>query len=371
MVYAKNSSRQDSKMQHLHMFLILCAALFTPAASFIAPNGCSVDVSSARIENAKSTTQLNVLPCPLPALFAGSIAGAVGVGVAFPLDTVKTRAQVMATEQDPIQDYAMVDSKSGTMALPPPTQQQVGNSMAEVAEYILKTEGINGFFGGVQTSMVGQAIIKAVVFAVNAYMLEYFQVSHMFEGNANLQLLTAAATAGFVTSFLAAPVDRIKVLMQAGGGTYEGREDAAFQAVLSTEGWKGLLGRGLFCTMLREVPAYSLYFGVYGALMNWSVMADQLGPAAPIIFGATAGCACWLPIYPIDVVKTFIQNTEGGVGEHGDGLSLIQVASGLYQDHGFGVFWDGLAPRLLRQAVNHATTFALYEVLLNDVFLKI
>lgn len=349
------------------MFCLLSIALFSPAIAF-GLDGLPVGGLS-QFSNVRTSTQLNVLPCPLPALFAGSIAGAVGVGVAFPLDTVKTRAQVMATERKPSQDFIVVDPASGTMSLPPP--QPVGNSMAEVADYILKTEGVGGFFGGVQTSMVGQAIIKAVVFAVNAYMLEYLQTVNMFDGNTHLQLLYAAATAGFITSFLAAPVDRIKVLMQAGGSTYEGREDQAFQAVLKTEGWKGLLGRGLFCTMLREVPAYSLYFGVYGALMNWSAMADQLGPAAPMLFGATAGCACWLPIYPIDVVKTFIQNTEGGDKDHGHDMSLIQVASELHQDHGIGVFWDGLAPRLLRQAVNHATTFALYEALLNDVFLKI
>jgi hypothetical protein len=367
MAYYLISMNRASKMCRMNMFLLLSILLFSSAVAF-APNAV-VAGDSSRLRNDKTSTQLNILPCPFPALFAGSIAGALGVGVAFPLDTVKTRAQVMATDRKPFEDFVAVDPASGTLALPPP--QPVGNSMTDVADYIFKTEGVGGFFGGVETSMVGQGIIKAVVFAVNAYMIEYLQAVNMFDGNTNLQLLYAAATAGFVTSFLAAPVDRIKVLMQAGGSTYEGRADQAFQAVLKTEGWKGLMGRGLFCTMLREIPAYSLYFGVYGALMNWSMMTDQLGPAAPLLYGATAGCLCWLPIYPIDVVKTFIQNTEGGGSEHGEGLSLIQVASELYQDHGIGVFWDGLAPRLLRQAVNHATTFALYEVLMNDVFLKI
>jgi solute carrier family 25 carnitine/acylcarnitine transporter 20/29 len=345
---------------------LLCAS-FLPSSLALITN--TIDGSN-HFSRKLNRFQLSALPCPLPALFAGSIAGAVGVGVAYPLDTLKTRTQVMSTGRKQTTDFLVGDSSSpvGALALPNPP---LGNNMAEVADYILQTEGVDGFFAGVQTSMIGQAIIKAVVFAANAYMVELLQGNGAFDGNTNLQLLFAAASAGFIASFLAAPVDRIKVLMQAGGSTYQGRDDQAFQAVLKTEGWKGLLGRGLFCTMLREIPAYSLYFGVYGTLINWNQGTENLGPWAPLLFGATAGCACWLPIYPIDVVKTFIQNTEGNGPDQANETSIIQVATELYQIHGFGVFWDGLAPRLLRQAVNHATTFALYERLLNEVFLKI
>jgi hypothetical protein len=187
-------------MCRMNMFLLLSILLFSSAVAF-APNAV-VAGDSSRLRNDKTSTRLNILPCPFPALFAGSIAGALGVGVAFPLDTVKTRAQVMATDRKPFEDFVAVDPASGTLALPPP--QPVGNSMTDVADYIFKTEGVGGFFGGVETSMVGQGIIKAVVFAVNAYMIEYLQAVNMFDGNTNLQLLYAAATAGFVTSFLAA-----------------------------------------------------------------------------------------------------------------------------------------------------------------------
>ncbi|CAJ1946018.1 unnamed protein product [Cylindrotheca closterium] len=358
----------------LSLVLVFCA---DPVVGFtnspVASNNAIGRSSTIPSRLTSTTTELHLLlPSPFPALFSGSIAGAIGVGVAYPLDTIKTRAQVMASEKPsynkaPQAAAAASAGSAATLVLAPPPP--AGSSMMDVAQYILRTEGPAGFFAGVQTSMVGQAIIKAVVFAVNAYMLEYLHASQALDGNTNLQLLTAAATAGFVTSFLAAPVDRIKVLLQAGNNSYEGRDDQALQAVLSTEGWKGLLGRGLLCTMLREIPAYSLYFGVYGALMHDPFLTEQLGAAAPLVFGATAGCACWIPIYPIDVVKTVIQNTEGSVaGTKQQQLSLVQVASKLYQEHGVGVFWDGLAPRLLRQAVNHATTFSLYEILLHEVF---
>jgi solute carrier family 25 carnitine/acylcarnitine transporter 20/29 len=76
-----------------------------------------------------------------------------------------------------------------------------------------------------------------------------------------------------------------------------------------------------------------------------------------------AGVSCWIPIYPIDVVKTVIQNTQGEDKEQG----FLQVASELYENHGPGVFYDGIAPRLLRQAVNHAVTFGVYDALYHNL----
>jgi solute carrier family 25 carnitine/acylcarnitine transporter 20/29 len=51
---------------------------------------------------------------------AGSVAGAIGVGVAFPLDTLKTKAQVLGPET---------------------------NGMVQTVKLIWNTEGMAGFFG--------------------------------------------------------------------------------------------------------------------------------------------------------------------------------------------------------------------------------
>jgi solute carrier family 25 carnitine/acylcarnitine transporter 20/29 len=153
--------------------------------------------------------------------------------------------------------------------------------------------------------------------------------------------------------------------MQASGAqNYDNQEHACVQAVLQQEGWSGLLGRGLLCTMLREIPAYALYFSVYGSLMQTDWLASaSVQQLAPGLYGAVAGCACWLPIYPIDVIKTAVQNTEGGSDGSAE-RSPWQVATEIYATAGPAAFWDGIAPRLLRQAVNHAVTFSVYESIL-------
>jgi hypothetical protein len=57
-------------------------------------------------------------------ILAGSVAGAIGVGVAFPLDTLKTKAQVIG-----------------------------GGSMLQTIAKVYRQEGIAGFFGGVKGMM--------------------------------------------------------------------------------------------------------------------------------------------------------------------------------------------------------------------------
>jgi solute carrier family 25 carnitine/acylcarnitine transporter 20/29 len=55
-------------------------------------------------------------------------------------------------------------------------------------------------------------------------------------------------------------------------------------------------------------------------------------------------------------VKTIVQNTEG------DPISSIQVVKDLYASGGLGAFFDGLTPKMLRAAVNHAVTFWVYDL---------
>ena len=88
-------------------------------------------------------------------------------------------------------------------------------------------------------------------------------------------------------------------------------------------------------------------------------MAASLGSVAPLVCGAISGCACWIPVYPVDVVKTLVQNTEGGSSD-----SALDVAVQLYQNEGISAFFNGLTPKMLRASVNHAVTFWVYDLMM-------
>ena len=64
-------------------------------------------------------------------------------------------------------------------------------------------------------------------------------------------------------------------------------------------------------------------------------------------------------MYPIDVVKTLVQNSDGS-----DDISGLIVAKQLFEERGIRGFFDGLTPKMLRAAVNHSVTFYVYDIML-------
>lgn len=242
--------------------------------------------------------------------------------------------------------------------------------------------------------MIGQAILKSVAFTTNTMTLKILK-RYIPNGSSISLLIMAATISGFVTSFLTVPFERIKVLMQAqqrqehqttdytteqqhdnnnnnniNTKRYYKNEIECLYAILRNEGLKGLMLRGLGPTLAREVPSFVIYFVVYALFIKSQIITGKL---ASLVGGALAGCICWIPVYPIDIVKTIVQNTDGNnksnnnsnnMGDHdNNNTSTWTIIQQLYQTGGVGAFFDGLTPKLLRAAINHAVTFFLYDTI--------
>lgn len=214
---------------------------------------------------------------------------------------------------------------------------------------VLEQEGIEGFYSGVSSTMLGQALIKGVVFLT-------YDVAKRWLPATPWGLSLAACVSGAFGGLVCTPVERVKVVMQAGSaGDYRGGPDCLKQ-ILAEDGFDGLMTRGLGATLLREIPAYFFYFSAYEVAC--ATLGGLVAPGLlPLIGGAAAGAASWIPVYPVDVVKTALQSEVGNAG----GGSAISVAKSLYSQGGVAVFWDGITPKLLRAVVNHAVTFAVFE----------
>jgi hypothetical protein len=139
------------------------------------------------------------------------------------------------------------------------------------------------------------------------------------------------------------------------------------KAVLQSEGWVGLLTRGFGPTLAIALPANAIYFLVYGLLMQ-TAMKDSIGIWASVVAGAAAGMACWIPIYPIDVIKTRMQNTKGGKADTISGglsVSAWDIAIIMYSTEGIGSFFRGIELQLFRAAVSNGVTFWIYDLIMN------
>ena len=350
---------------------------------------------------------LSAVPAEV-SLLAGMVGGAIGVGVAYPLDTVKVKTQAFAETAAPGEK------------LP---------SVWALARRVLDEEGPAAFYSGVSSTMLGQALIKGVVFwsyeATKTLVVDLLSAGGSVGVDAAALsagwLFFAACVSGAVGSFVVTPVERVKCVMQASSGgaieSPEGEEGESgtflaasppvsssqpsysngsssseqqqqqqqqqqqvvrfsspvdcVREIVRTDGWGGLMTRGLGPTLLREVPAYGFYFLAYESTKDalLALLQQQQNPAAaaaaqaawwvPMLGGAAAGVASWVPVYPVDVVKTNVQVSADGGRREG----ALDVAKRLYGSGGVAVFWEGLGPKVARAIVNHATTFVVFEQL--------
>ena len=69
--------------------------------------------------------------------------------------------------------------------------------------------------------------------------------------------------------------------------------------------------RGFLPTLLREVPAFSVYFASYELMTRGE---EQVPTWRLLLAGGMAGTASWVLTYPVDVIKSRVQAD----GLHGD-----------------------------------------------------
>jgi len=105
--------------------------------------------------------------------------------------------------------------------------------------------------------MLGQALIKSIAFSANAFALKLLLLQAHSLNPTLTQLCIAGSFSGFVASFVVNPIERIKVLMQADqNGLYRSEVHCA-QEIISSDGFTGLVTRGLDATILREVRLFA------------------------------------------------------------------------------------------------------------------
>mmetsp|Transcript_11013 Transcript_11013/g.22427 ORF Transcript_11013/g.22427 Transcript_11013/m.22427 type:complete len:377 (+) Transcript_11013:167-1297(+) len=324
---------------------------FVPAIQL---RGGTSETSSMKLSVDASTAMASLL--------AGSIGGAIGVGASYPFDTLSTKAQVSTGREE--------------------NHLGFGRNFIK----IWKSEGIGGFFDGVLITMIGQAIIKAIQFATNEFTFLWLEKNSSIKSTI-IKMGTAGIVSGLVSSFVVSPVELVKVRMQSQNKQALKKKDDGYKNensfetpkiyrneiecarwLIKTEGWCALFSHGLWITIIREIPSFAIYFVVYGMLAK-SSMAAALGEhMAPLIFGAIAGWAMWIPTYPIDIVKTIEQVQTPKNGQKGKGmLTSGQITAKLYRAGGVMAFFDGLEPKLARAAIKHAVTFWVYEIVMSFI----
>ncbi|KAF1942541.1 mitochondrial carrier [Clathrospora elynae] len=282
----------------------------------------------------------------LRALAAGGVGGICAVVVGHPFDLVKVRMQT--------------------------AEKGVYSGAMDVVRKTVAKEGLaRGLYAGVSAPLVG----VTPMFAVSFWGYDVGkQLVSSFSTVDNKQFSVAqVSAAGFFSAIpmtiITAPFERVKVLLQIQGQKqlapgekprYAGGVDVVRQ--LYKEGGVRSVFRGSAMTLARDGPGSAFYFATYETVKRKLTPKDpvtgQPGPLsmpAVMAAGGAAGIAMWIPVFPIDTIKSRLQSAEGQPTISGT-IKRIHASGGLK------AFFPGIGPAMARAVPANAATFAGVEL---------
>ncbi|CAI6089773.1 hypothetical protein V2G26_006791 [Clonostachys chloroleuca] len=289
----------------------------------------------------------NALASQIRSLGAGAFGGVCSVIVGHPFDLVKVRLQT--------------------------AERGVYSSAMDVVRKSVARDGLRrGLYAGVSAPLVGVTPMFAVSFW--GYDLGKQIVSGLTTVGPDGFTIGQISAAGFFSAVpmtaITAPFERVKVILQvqdqkqlAPGEKpkYSGGLDVVRQ--LYREGGLRSVFRGSAATLARDGPGSAAYFAAYELIKRRLSPKDpatgrptgELSLTAVTCAGAAAGVAMWIPVFPVDTVKSRLQTAEGNV-------TIGGVVRELYGKGGFKAFFPGFGPALTRAVPANAATFLGVEL---------
>ena len=170
-------------------------------------------------------------------------------------------------------------------------------------------------------------------------------------------------------TLITAPFERVKVLLQIQGQKqlapgekpkYSGGVDVVRQ--LYKEGGIKSVFRGSAMTLARDGPGSAAYFATYEYVKRKMTPKDPDGKAqgelsltAVMVAGGAAGVAMWIPVFPVDTIKSRLQSAEGRP-------TIGGTIKGLHANGGLKAFFPGFGPAMARAVPANAATFLGVEL---------
>jgi len=261
---------------------------------------------------------------------AGFASGSCSIAAGQPFDTVKVRMQT----QTPRLFRSTLHCFSDT----------------------IQVEGWRALCKGMLSPLLTASAINALLFPSFNFALGQFNVRDA-ESASTAQLLAAGGFAGIAQCIIATPSELVKCKLQINTGQYRGNMDC-LQKVVAAEGPRGLY-KGNLATMLREGPAFAIWFTVYHRVVKMIDASDEPAWWASAMAGAVTGVATWTSIYPVDVVKSMVQTLPEGAKASERNLAFI--VRQMVKKGGVRSLYAGLGATLMRSLPVNVVTFPVYE----------
>uniref|UniRef100_A0A2P2NY42 Uncharacterized protein MANES_08G096000 n=1 Tax=Rhizophora mucronata TaxID=61149 RepID=A0A2P2NY42_RHIMU len=271
-------------------------------------------------------------------MIAGSFAGLVEHIAMFPVDTLKTRMQVL----------------SGSCPA-----RHVG--VRQALGSVLRLEGASGLYRGIGAMGLGAGPAHAVYFSVYEFCKRAFS-----RGNPNN---SAAHAVSGVFATLAGdavftPMDVVKQRLQLKSSPYKGVWDCLGKVLM--EDGIGAFYASYRTTVIMNAPFTGVHFATYEAAKRaLTELSSKSANDERLIVHATAGAAAGAlaaaVTTPLDVVKTQLQ-CQGVCGcDRFSSSSIGHVLKAVVKKDGYSALMRGWIPRMLFHAPAAAICWSTYE----------
>ncbi|CAO0791787.1 unnamed protein product [Mucor circinelloides] len=276
---------------------------------------------------------------------AGAMAGIGEHCIMYPVDSIRTRMQVLSTPE-------------------------LGTAIKDASKKQLRKH--RNLWKGVYSVIMGAGPAHAVHFATYEFCKEKF--TQQLAANTKIRApgssfeisnqLVASGAAGAIATFahdaLMTPFDVLKQRMQLRDSTYKSVRECA-KKVYTNEGLKAFY-ISFPTTVSMSIPFQSVQFATYEYCRSKFDPEGSYNPKVHVMAGAVAGAVASSVTTPLDVVKTLLQTKGSSTDAEIKNCSGFRQATGIiYDRHGIKGFFRGFKPRVLTNMPSTAISWSVYE----------
>ena len=178
------------------------------------------------------------------------------------------------------------------------------------------------------------------------------------------RIFAAGAAVGPIASLISTPFEFIKLQVQfssANGQTFTNSKEAA-RSIYAKFGPQSFY-RGFVINTCREMTFLGTYFCCYENFKYILTAALNSSVSIPLS-GGLAGAIGWLVSYPLDCIKTNIQNINLNNAESRKTKSIAEIGLRIIKERGILKMYSGVLPSILRAFIVSSTRFTAYEFII-------
>jgi len=271
-------------------------------------------------------------------------------------------------------------------------------TVPRLAALVYREEGVIGFYRGLWIPLMTISFVRAASFTIYSNTNDYFRKNNYLIRD---KMLDAACTgaaggalAGASLTFGSVPFELVKVRRQleytiaASKGVTLVKPPGTLEAVRDIFRRSGISGlyTGFRLHFIRDLSGTALYFFEYDAMryLLGRKRSGEQGPTpswlpipvslVPFVCGSIAGVSSWALIYPLDVVKTKIQQRAlAGDPSRTVGETFRRLIRGPDPSSprtmlaGLARIYRGLGVSALRSVTTHGLLWTFYDITSNYV----